>query len=86
MYTFNRNLAVFQGVYIVKKIENHKKMNPAEAEQQSPHQEISEVDADRINAISSICNSFDEIPPELVQIAKDNQDLKTVAELSLIHI
>ncbi|EAY05021.1 hypothetical protein TVAG_416640 [Trichomonas vaginalis G3] len=55
-------------------------MNPAEAEQQSPHQEISEVDADRINAISSICNSFDEIPPELVQIAKDNQDLKTVAE------
>lgn len=55
-------------------------MSEQETDLNPPKAAISVVDSARINSIASVCNSFDEIPPELVEIAKDNQQLKTIAE------
>ena len=46
----------------------------------SPGGGIPSIDSDRIQAIQTACETFAELPPELVEIAKDNEALKYLAE------
>ena len=52
----------------------------SEEEQQGSLSRAPEVDSGRMNSLNKVCQSFEEIPPELNELAKDNQALLSVAD------